>query len=73
MLAASFWSLLEPAIEIGEGFLPATLGFLFGALFVLVSDILLPLLGTIGDPAINLGLYILHLLWLNNQFSLFLP
>lgn len=44
MIAASFWSLLEPAIERAEemGGLPpylvATLGFLFGAFFMWVSD-----------------------------------
>ncbi|NDF97619.1 MAG: ZIP family metal transporter, partial [Chitinophagia bacterium] len=40
MVAASFWSLLNPAIEISEklypGFswLPAAVGFLLGALFI---------------------------------------
>ncbi|CAG0890195.1 unnamed protein product [Darwinula stevensoni] len=70
MLAASFWSLLEPAIEIGEGFLPATVGFFFGALFVLLSDILLPFLGTTGDPAINLGeVHDVELNWVRMDLS----
>ena len=44
MIAASFWSLLQPAIERAEAFsrLPAyfvaTVGFLFGAFFIWVSD-----------------------------------
>jgi ZIP family zinc transporter len=47
MIAASFWSLLAPAIEMteGEGFqkaLPAAIGFLTGALFLYVLDKFLP-------------------------------
>ncbi|MGB2129149.1 MAG: ZIP family metal transporter [Flavicella sp.] len=47
MVAASFWSLLAPAIEMshGEGFLkvmPAALGFFFGALFLFGLDKVLP-------------------------------
>ena len=44
MIAASFWSLLQPAIERAEQFseipayLVATLGFLFGAIFIWFSD-----------------------------------
>lgn len=44
MIAASFWSLLQPAIERAEAssqlpaYLVATLGFLLGALFMWVSD-----------------------------------
>ena len=52
MLAASYWSLLAPAIEIAEGsglygswtFLPVSLGFVVGALFVYMADLLMPLL-----------------------------
>lgn len=52
MLAASYWSLLAPAIEIAEEsglygsltFLPISFGFLTGALFVYMADLLLPLL-----------------------------
>lgn len=44
MIAASFWSLLQPAIERAEtasglpAYLVATLGFLFGAFFMWASD-----------------------------------
>ena len=47
MIAASFWSLLQPAIQRAEeaGGLPAwlvaTLGFLAGALFLVLSDVIL--------------------------------
>jgi zinc transporter, ZIP family len=47
MVAASFWSLLSPAIEMseGEGFVkvfPAAIGFLLGALFIFGVDKVLP-------------------------------
>ena len=47
MVAASFWSLLAPAIEMskGEGFvkvIPAAVGFLMGALFIFALDKTLP-------------------------------
>jgi ZIP family zinc transporter len=47
MIAASFWSLLAPAIELAEqrglpGWLPAATGFLLGSLFLFVADRLLP-------------------------------
>ena len=47
MVAASFWSLLAPAIEMskGEGFIkviPAAVGFLLGALFIFGLDKVLP-------------------------------
>lgn len=50
MLAASYWSLLAPAVEMatssgGYGafaFLPVALGFSLGAAFVYVADLLLP-------------------------------
>ena len=38
MIAASFWSLLQPAIERAEAAGVATAGFLFGALFMWASD-----------------------------------
>ena len=44
MIAASFWSLLQPAIERAEensnipAYIVATLGFLFGAVFIWLSD-----------------------------------
>ncbi|VXB77915.1 Dihydroorotate dehydrogenase [Flavobacterium sp. 9AF] len=47
MVAASYWSLLSPAIDMseGEGFvkvLPAAIGFLMGALFLFALDKTLP-------------------------------
>jgi len=47
MVAASFWSLLAPAIEMsdGDGFakvMPAAIGFFFGALFLFGLDKVLP-------------------------------
>ncbi|MEW5923249.1 MAG: ZIP family metal transporter [Candidatus Zixiibacteriota bacterium] len=47
MIAASFWSLLAPAIEMSEGkslpaWLPALIGFLLGAAFLRLVDLLLP-------------------------------
>ncbi len=47
MIAASFWSLLAPAIEMSEGqtipaWIPAVAGFLGGALCLRITDLLLP-------------------------------
>mmetsp|Transcript_21801 Transcript_21801/g.42901 ORF Transcript_21801/g.42901 Transcript_21801/m.42901 type:complete len:349 (-) Transcript_21801:399-1445(-) len=49
MLAASYWSLLAPSIEMAEeagygtlSFLPAAVGFLLGAFFVFLADHFLP-------------------------------
>jgi ZIP family zinc transporter len=47
MLAASYWSLLAPAIELAEsrgtpGWLPASAGFVLGAAFLRLADQLLP-------------------------------
>ncbi len=47
MIAASFWSLLNPAIEMAEKngslpWVPATVGFLAGGAFLLLTDKLLP-------------------------------
>lgn len=47
MIAASIWSLILPAIEMSEeqgkvAWLPATIGFLFGIVFLLVLDSLIP-------------------------------
>jgi ZIP family zinc transporter len=54
MIAASFWSLLQPAIVMAEeqdliGWIPATVGFLAGGLFMLGIDKMLPHLH-IGEP-----------------------
>lgn len=56
MIAASFWSLLAPAIELAEdsgyygkdgkyAFVPVAVGFLFGALFVYATDKVITYLG----------------------------
>jgi zinc transporter, ZIP family len=47
MIAASFWSLLKPAIEMAEangspGWMPALIGFLSGGLFLFIVDKILP-------------------------------
>lgn len=47
MVAASFWSLLQPALESSEGmgklsFLPAAIGFLIGIGFLLFLDVITP-------------------------------
>lgn len=47
MIAASFWSLLAPAIEMAEesggpSWVPATTGFLCGALFLWLADKIMP-------------------------------
>ncbi|MCF7847447.1 MAG: ZIP family metal transporter [Kiritimatiellales bacterium] len=43
MIAASFWSLLAPAIELSGGsWIPATAGFVGGGLFLYVLDKILP-------------------------------
>ncbi len=47
MMAASFWSLLSPAIEMAQGhfigaWFPAAVGFLSGAIFLRVIDMILP-------------------------------
>ncbi len=47
MIAASYWSLLAPAIEMAEGgslpmWLPATIGFVLGGVFLRGVDLVLP-------------------------------
>ena len=47
MIAASIWSLILPAIEMSEeqgkiAWLPATIGFLFGIVFLLALDSIIP-------------------------------
>ena len=47
MIAASIWSLLIPAIDMAESqgkvaWIPATIGFLFGIVFLLLLDSLIP-------------------------------
>lgn len=64
MLAASYWSLLAPAIDMAEdsgkygsfAFIPVAVGFTLGAAFVYFADLLLPLLGIGADPHSALAL-----------------
>ncbi|XP_077359493.1 zinc transporter ZIP11 isoform X2 [Festucalex cinctus] len=64
MLAASYWSLLAPAIDMAEdsgkygsfAFLPVAIGFTLGAAFVYFADVALPFLGVSADPNIALAL-----------------
>jgi len=47
MIAASYWSLLAPAIEMSEGkptpsWIPAAIGFLAGGVFMRIIDMILP-------------------------------
>jgi len=61
MTAASYWSLLAPALELaGEdtaygklAFLPVSVGFVLGALFVYGADVILP---AMGGPSANISL-----------------
>ncbi|XP_017271580.1 zinc transporter ZIP11 isoform X2 [Kryptolebias marmoratus] len=58
MLAASYWSLLAPAIDMAEesgkygsyAFVPVAIGFTLGATFVYIADLAMPLLGVGSDP-----------------------
>ncbi|KAG7226598.1 hypothetical protein INR49_003755, partial [Caranx melampygus] len=64
MLAASYWSLLAPAIDMAEdsgkygsfAFVPVAVGFTLGAAFVYFADLAMPLLGVGADPHIALAL-----------------
>uniref|UniRef100_A0A8D0HFV7 Zinc transporter ZIP11 n=1 Tax=Sphenodon punctatus TaxID=8508 RepID=A0A8D0HFV7_SPHPU len=64
MLAASYWSLLAPAIELAEdsgkfgafAFFPVAVGFTLGAAFVYIADLLLPFLGINEPPHTALAL-----------------
>ncbi|XP_038613011.1 zinc transporter ZIP11 [Tachyglossus aculeatus] len=64
MLAASYWSLLAPAVEMAESsgkfgafaFFPVAVGFTLGAAFVYLADILMPFLGLVEDPNTALAL-----------------
>ncbi|XP_068161593.1 zinc transporter ZIP11-like isoform X2 [Antennarius striatus] len=64
MLAASYWSLLAPAIDMAEdsgkygsfAFLPVAVGFTLGAAFVFFADLAMPLLGVGSDPHVALAL-----------------
>ncbi|KAF7270601.1 hypothetical protein GWI33_016450 [Rhynchophorus ferrugineus] len=67
MVAASFWSLLSPAIELAENskmygengeyaFAPVALGFILGSLFVYGADVLITVLG-VHSPNMMLALH----------------
>ncbi|KAJ0016378.1 hypothetical protein NQD34_014668 [Periophthalmus magnuspinnatus] len=64
MLAASYWSLLAPAISMAEesgkygqfAFVPVAVGFALGAAFVFFADLAMPLLGVGSDPHTTLAL-----------------
>ncbi|XP_008063010.2 zinc transporter ZIP11-like [Carlito syrichta] len=64
MLAASYWSLLAPAVEMamssgGFGafaFFPVAVGFTLGAAFVYLADLLMSHLGAAEDPQMALAL-----------------
>uniref|UniRef100_A0A3P9HLT9 Zinc transporter ZIP11 n=2 Tax=Oryzias latipes TaxID=8090 RepID=A0A3P9HLT9_ORYLA len=64
MLAASYWSLLAPAINMAEdsgkygsfAFVPVAVGFALGAAFVYFADLAMPLLGVGADPHTALAL-----------------
>ncbi|XP_070707942.1 zinc transporter ZIP11-like isoform X2 [Pempheris klunzingeri] len=64
MLAASYWSLLAPAIDMAEdsgkygsfAFVPVAVGFTLGAAFVYLADLAMPLLGVGADPHTALAL-----------------
>ncbi|XP_051014941.1 zinc transporter ZIP11 [Acomys russatus] len=63
MLAASYWSLLAPAVEMATSsggfgafaFFPVAVGFTLGAAFVYLADLLMPHLGA-DDPQMALAL-----------------
>lgn len=63
MIAASFWSLLAPAIELAESsgtygayaFIPVAGGFLLGSIFVFGTDKLISYLG-INSPHMMIGI-----------------
>nr|KAF6417187.1 solute carrier family 39 member 11 [Molossus molossus] len=64
MLAASYWSLLAPAVEMATSsggfgafaFFPVAVGFTLGAAFVYLADLLMPQLGAAEDPQTALAL-----------------
>ncbi|XP_028617089.1 zinc transporter ZIP11 isoform X2 [Grammomys surdaster] len=64
MLAASYWSLLAPAVEMATSsggfgafaFFPVAVGFTLGAAFVYLADLLIPHLSASEDPQMALAL-----------------
>ena len=78
MLAASYWSLLAPAIELADAsgfygsltFLPISLGFAAGAVFVYLADLLLPLM-VLGSTHTHMYTYMHMYLYLSSFNKLF--
>lgn len=81
MIAASFWSLLAPAIELAESsgtygakgeyaFIPVAGGFLLGAIFVFGTDKIISYLG-INSPHMMIGWCIICIIEIPN-FNRFL-
>lgn len=57
MIAASFWSLLDPAIKLSNGSpLPAVIGFLAGGAFLGLIDVILPHVHTSHDKVEREGI-----------------
>ncbi|XP_078316626.1 zinc transporter ZIP11-like isoform X2 [Crassostrea virginica] len=67
MTAASYWSLLNPAIEMAEhsgfygdkgqwAFVPVAIGFVFGAAFVYGADIFMPYLGADNPSSLMMSM-----------------
>ncbi|MGI6198656.1 MAG: ZIP family metal transporter [Candidatus Cloacimonadaceae bacterium] len=56
MIAASFWSLLEPAIQMSDSAFPAAIGFLLGGAFLRLIDMLLPHVHITGDQVEHEGI-----------------
>ncbi|MGV2874795.1 ZIP family metal transporter [Macrococcus capreoli] len=56
MIAASFWSLLAPAIEFSEkagntAWIPAAIGFLAGGMFIRMLDVIIPHIHPTAQPS----------------------
>uniref|UniRef100_A0A8C2F4S1 Zinc transporter ZIP11 n=1 Tax=Cyprinus carpio TaxID=7962 RepID=A0A8C2F4S1_CYPCA len=70
MLAASYWSLLAPAIEMAEdsgkygdfAFVPVAVGFALGALFVYIADLMMPVLVSIVIYLLFLIIFVIFFL-----------
>lgn len=73
MTAASFWSLLAPAIELAESsgsygsegewaFVPVAVGFVLGAAFVYAADVFMSSTGS-HSPNFALGMCLIKILW----------
>lgn len=79
MLAASYWSLLDPAIEMAKdsksygeegeyAFIPVAIGFFWGAAFVYGSDLLMSRLGVQSPVQLGMMLVKLSSLCVNESF-----